>query len=85
MINWFHKLPVTFFRLEESFYGFCYLVFGDIEGRLVTFVLHFLKHLFERLDYGFICDVLDWDRKDVVCVVVICDEIVLVAVQRDCW
>ena len=36
-------------------------------------------------DYGFICDVLDWDCKDVVCVVVICDEIVLVSIQRDCW
>ena len=61
VISWFYKLPVTVFCLEESLYGFCCLVVGDIEGRLVTFVLQFLKQLFERLDYGFICDVLDWD------------------------
>ena len=85
VISWFHKLPVTVFCLEESFYGLCCLVVGEIEVRLVTFVLWYLKQFFERLDYYFICDVLDWDRKDVVCVVVICDEIVLVAIQRDFW
>ena len=61
VISWFRKLPVTVFCLEVIFYGICCLVVGDIEGRIVTFVLQFLKHLFERLDYGFICDVLDWD------------------------
>ena len=85
VISWFYKLPVTVFCLEESLYGFCCLVDGYIEGRLVTFVLQFLKHFCERLDYCFICDVLDWYRKDVVCVLVICDEIVLVAIQQDCW
>ena len=85
VISWFYKLPVTVFCLEESLYGFCCLVVSDIEGTLVTFVLQFLIHFFERLDYCFICDVLGWDCKDVVCVVVICDEIELVAIQRYFW
>ena len=66
---------------EECFNRFGCLVIGYIEGWLVGFVLELLKYFLEGLHDGVIRDICDWNRKNVVSVIVVSYKIILVSIE----
>ena len=81
VIGRFHKLPVALFCFEELFNRFGCLVVSYIEGWLMAFVLELLKHFLEGLHDVFIGDIFDWNRKNLVSVIVVSYKIILVSIK----
>jgi len=76
----FDKLPLAFLFCEVLFDGVGCLVVRNIELRLESLVVERVEHLFEAFNDGRIRLILNWDGEYVICILVICDKIVLVAI-----
>ena len=43
------------------------------------------EDLLAGVDNGFVGDIADWDSINIVCIVVVCDEVVLISIDGDGW
>ena len=82
MVVGFHKLDAAVFGGEELFNGCTGLVVCDVEGRCVTLICECGVDLFECFEDGRVSGGSNRDCKDVVRIIVVCDEEVLFAVDR---
>ena len=57
------------------------MVVGYIEIWLMAFILELLKYFLKGLHDGVISDIFDWNRKNVVSVIVVSYKIILVSVK----
>ena len=51
----------------------------------LTLLFQLCKHLIKYIDDGVVLNILDWDGKDVVCVVIVGNVIILMTIERQCW
>ena len=80
MIRRFDKLPLAFLVCEVLFYGVGGLVVSDIELWFEPLVVERVENFFKASDDGRIRLIFDRDGKDVIGIIVIRDEVVLVAI-----
>ena len=75
------KVPLASLRFQEFLKGPCRLVVCDIKRGFVPSVFEFLKYLLECLYDGGVGYIFDWDGEDIICIIVVCHEIIVIAVD----
>jgi len=80
VIRWFDKLPLALLLCEVPFDGVGCLVVRDIEFWFGSLLFETGEHFFEAFNDGRIRLIFDRDDKYIICVIVICHKIILVAI-----
>ena len=81
MIVGFHQLYIAIVVSEELFDGCAGLIICDVKCWFETLVGECDVDLFEGIENGSICGGGDGDRKYVVCIVVVSDKKILMAIN----
>ena len=76
----FYKLPFAIVGGKIPFYGVGGLIVCDVEFRFVSFFFERTENCVESFDDGRICLVFYRNGEYVVGVIIVCDEVVLVAI-----
>ena len=84
IVQWY-KLPLTLLGLEEHPEGHSHLVISHINEGMVSFLNKDVEDVLEGVNDGLILDIWNGLRKNIIVVVIICDEEILVRVQQTQW
>ena len=85
MVAWLNKLPFAILCFQILFDRVGSLIICHIELGLESPLLHLREYIVESTNDACIRHTFDWYGKDHACVIVICNEKILIAVQRPRW
>ena len=85
VITRLNKLPLASLRFQKILKGLCRLVVCDIKRGFLPFVFEFLKYLLEFIYDGGAGYIFDRDGENIIGIIVVCHEIILIAVDGADW